>query len=365
MELPRPELQAPGVIRICHVLASVGEKGGLEKNVIELANRQASLGHAVSAVADGTMRPHFDPAVNFIGHPMGGGRLNPFNLLSLRKAILSARPQVVHAHANKAGTMVRSLRGFMPGVKRVATVQNIKRSAKPFLDYDAVITASAQVKDSLGGIPATVIWNSIAPPPAGTKEAALATHPPFLDGPEPVFCTVGRLVPAKGMDLLLEAMAQVPGFKLWLVGEGLQRPLLEEILDRHQLRDRVWMAGHRDDAVGLMGCAALFIVASRNEGGPYTLAEALHMGVPSISTKVGFAPEFLPAEALMETHSVPELVRGLKLALADLPGLKARLAPSFELVATEVTLEAMTAKVIGIYERLLTGNTGRSALSAG
>jgi len=341
------------VIRVCHVLASVGEKGGLEKNVIELANRQAALGHAVSAVADESMRQYFTPAVNFIAHPMGGGRLNPFNLLSLRAKILSAKPQIVHAHANKAGSMVRSIRHLLSGIKRVATVQNIKRSARPFRDYDAIITASAQVRDSLGGIPATVIWNSIEPPPPGTKEAALATNPPFLGGPEPVFCTVGRLVPAKGMDLLLEAMAQVPGFKLWLVGEGIQRPQLEELLDRHQLRDRVWMAGHRDDAVGLMGCADLFIVASRNEGGPYTLAEALHMRVPSISTKVGFAPEFLPKEALMETHSVSELIRGLKLALADPEGLKQRLAPSFELVAKEVTLEAMTAKVITLYERVL------------
>lgn len=343
------------MIRICHVLASVGEKGGLEKNVIELANQQAALGHAVSAVADESMREHFAPAVNFITHPMGGGRLNPLNLGALKKKILSAQPQIVHAHANKAGSMVRSLRKKLPGIKRVATVQNIKRSSRPFQDYDAVITASAQVRDSLGGIPATVIWNSIAPPPSGTREAALATNPPFLgaDKTGPVFSTVGRLVPAKGMDLLLEAMAQVPGFKLWLVGEGLQRPLLEELLDRHQLRDRVWMAGHRDDAVGLMGCSDLFIVASRNEGGPYTLAEALHMRVPSISTRVGFAPEFLPAEALMETHSVPELVRGLKLALADLPGLKQRLEPSFEMVAKEVTLEAMTNKVIGLYQKVL------------
>lgn len=341
------------MICICHVLASVGEKGGLEKNVIELANRQAALGHAVSVVADESMRPHFDAAVTFLSHPMGGGRLNPFNLLALRARILSARPQVVHAHANKAGAMVRSLRRLLPGIKRVATVQNIKRSARPFRDYDAVITASAQVRDSLGGIPATVIWNSIAPPLPGTREAALATRPPFLGEGEPVFCTVGRLVPAKGMDLLLEATAQVSGFKLWLVGEGLQRPQLEEIIGRHNLRDRVWMAGHRDDAVGLMGCADLFIVASRNEGGPYTLAEALHMKVPSISTRVGFAPEFLPAEALMETHSTPELERGLRHALADLPGLKARLAPSFDLVANEVTLDAMTAKVLGVYERLL------------
>lgn len=341
------------MIRVCHVLASVGEKGGLEKNVIELANRQAGLGHDVHAVADETMRPYFDAAVTFHAHPMGGGRLNPFALAALRSRILAARPQIVHAHANKAAAMVRSIRRFLPGVRRVATVQNIKSNSRPFRDQDAVITASAQVRDSLGGIPATVIWNSIEPPPPGTREAALATNPPFLGGVEPVFCTVGRLVSAKGMDLLLEATAQVPGFKLWMVGDGLERGRLDEMLDRLALRDRVWMAGHRDDAVGLMGCADLFIVASRNEGGPYTLAEALHMKVPSLSTRVGFAPEFLPDEALMATHSVPELVRGLRHALADPAGLAERLGPSFDLVAREVTLEAMTAKVIGVYQRVL------------
>lgn len=288
----------------------------------------------------------------------------PLNLWKLRGRILAALeeagagkadggPAIVHAHANKSAAMVRALRRFLPGVKRVATVQNIKRSRRPFRDFDAVITASAQVRDSLGGIPATVIWNSIEPPPAGTREAARATDPPFLGGGEPVFCTVGRLVPAKGMDLLLEAMAQVPGFKLWLVGDGLQRAGLEEIIAKHSLADRVWMAGHRDDAVGLMGCADLFIVASRNEGGPYTLAEALHMRVPSISTRVGFAPEFLPDEALMETHSVDELVRGLRRALEDPAGLRKCLEPSFERVANEVTLEAMTAKVIALYEAVL------------
>ncbi len=334
------------------MLASVGEKGGLEKNVIELANRQAALGHEVSAVADETMRSHFSKEVRFVPHPMSAGRLNPLNRAALQKRILSTRAQIVHAHANKAGSLVRSIRKGLGRMKRVATVQNIKRSAAPFRDYDAVITASAQVRDSLGGIPATVIWNSIEPPPAGTRDAALATGPPFLDGDEPVFCTVGRLVPAKGMDLLLEAVARVPGFKLWVVGEGLQRKELESIIEKHELGERVWMAGHRDDAVGLMGCAALFIVASRNEGGPYTLAEALHMRVPCLSTKVGFAPEFLPEELLMQTHSVDELERGLRLAMDEPERVRELSAPSFELVAKEVTLDAMTRKVLRVYETI-------------
>ena len=79
------------------------------------------------------------------------------------------------------------------------------------------------------------------------------------------------------------------------------------------------------------------------------------MKVPCLSTRVGFAAEFLPDGALMQPYSIDELERGLKLALADLPGLKAKLQPSFDLVAAEVTLEAMTEKVVALYRRVLAG----------
>jgi glycosyltransferase involved in cell wall biosynthesis len=351
------KLETFPVFRVCHVLASVGEMGGLEKNVIELANCQAELGHAVSVVADQTLGRHFGPGVNLVIHPMHRGRVDPLNRRALRRAILATGPQIVHAHANKAAALVRALRGRLPGIRRVATVQNIKRSSRPFRDYDALIAASAQVRDSLGGLPATVIWNSIAPPPPGTAAAARATRPPWLDGGEPVVCTVGRLVPAKGMDLLLTALAEVPGCRLWLVGDGPQRQRLEQQAVALGLADRVWFAGHRDDAVGLIGCSDLFVVASRHEGGPYTLAEALHMRVPALSTRVGFAPELLPAGALVETGSPAALARALRAALDDPADLRGRLGPSFELVAREVTLEAMTRKVLEVYRQVAAGKS--------
>lgn len=341
------------VFRVCHVLASVGKKGWLEKCVSELANGQAAAGYEVSVVADETMRPHFAEGVDFIPHPMSAGRRNLLNLLSLRRKIVSAKPQIVHAHANKSGMMVRRLRRFLGGAKRVASVQNVRSSHRPFLDYDAVIAASAQIRDSLDDVPSTVIWNGIELPGPEVRKAAAATNPPFLGDDEPVFCAVGRLVPERGMDLLLEAVAQVRGFKLWVIGDGVQRDELIDLVAVNGLAGRVWLAGHRDDAVGLAGCADLFIVASRQEGGPYSLAEALHMEMPCLSTKVGFAPDFLPEEALMEPDSVADLVRGLELALTDLAGLKERQQDAFGLVRREMTLETMIGKVAEVYARVL------------
>jgi glycosyltransferase involved in cell wall biosynthesis len=99
-------------------------------------------------------------------------------------------------------------------------------------------------------------------------------------------------------------------------------------------------------------------VASRHEGGPYTLVEALHMRVPVISTKVGFAPEFLPASALIKEPTVPALAAALAAALTDLAGLRARLAPAFDLAAREATLAAMTRKVLAVYQQVLNNRQG-------
>jgi hypothetical protein len=49
---------------------------------------------------------------------------------------------------------------------------------------------------------------------------------------------------------------------------------------------------------------------------------------------------------------VDELVRGLKLALEDPEELRDLLQPSFDLVAREVTLDAMARKVLQVYERI-------------
>jgi len=120
-------------------------------------------------------------------------------------------------------------------------------------------------------------------------------HPPSAG--EPVrLLSVGRLVPQKGMDILLQAVATLKPsrpFQLWIAGDGPQRPSLECLAADLNLGDRVRFLGWLSHAevAEHMARAHLFVLASRTdpntgdtEGSPTVLLEAQAVGLPVIST---------------------------------------------------------------------------------
>jgi glycosyltransferase involved in cell wall biosynthesis len=111
---------------------------------------------------------------------------------------------------------------------------------------------------------------------------------------------VGRLVPAKGQHILLDAVATLvrSGHKLRLrfVGDGPDRPSLERAAA--QLDDVVIFEGavNQDRVVGIYRDADIFVLASFAEGIPVVLMEAMAMEVPCISTYVAGIPELIRNE---------------------------------------------------------------------
>jgi glycosyltransferase involved in cell wall biosynthesis len=105
--------------------------------------------------------------------------------------------------------------------------------------------------------------------------------------------TVGRLVPWKRVDGLLELLKDVPDLGLVVVGEGPERPRLERLARDLEVSDRVYLAGQRSrkDALGLMAACDLFALNSTYEGFPHVVLEAMALGLPVIATAVGGTPE--------------------------------------------------------------------------
>jgi len=105
--------------------------------------------------------------------------------------------------------------------------------------------------------------------------------------------TVGRLVPWKRVDGLLELLKDVPDLGLVVVGEGPERPRLERLARDLEVSDRVYFAGQRSrkDALGLMAACDLFVLNSTYEGFPHVILEAMALGLPVIATAVGGTPE--------------------------------------------------------------------------
>lgn len=110
----------------------------------------------------------------------------------------------------------------------------------------------------------------------------------------PLLLAVGRLVEQKGYDDLLSAFADIaaalPSAVLVIAGDG---PLHERLSRRAfdlGLGARLRLLGGRADVHDLLAAADLYVSASRWEGLPVALLEAMAAGLPIVTTAVGDVP---------------------------------------------------------------------------
>jgi len=95
---------------------------------------------------------------------------------------------------------------------------------------------------------------------------------------------IGRLHPVKGFDLLLDALAKLPGVWLWLAGAGPEEEKLTRQARALGIMDRVRFLGWRDDAAGLMASADLLVCPSNHEPLGNVVIEAWAQGLPVLAT---------------------------------------------------------------------------------
>lgn len=130
---------------------------------------------------------------------------------------------------------------------------------------------------------------------AANPEAASQLRETLLGNGRLLIGSVGRLELQKGYDLLVEAAEEViathPEVRFAIAGEGPLRAALEERIRELGLEQKFHLCGFRSDVATFLQAVDLFVCSSRYEGGPYTVAEALMMSKPVVSTAVGFVPE--------------------------------------------------------------------------
>jgi glycosyltransferase involved in cell wall biosynthesis len=107
-----------------------------------------------------------------------------------------------------------------------------------------------------------------------------------------VLVAVGRLAPQKGFDILIEALARLPeDVRLVILGEGPQRAALQQQASRLGVAERLDLPGYCADPQAEIAAADCFVLASRFEGSPNALVEALATGVPVVATNCPYGPE--------------------------------------------------------------------------
>ena len=102
------------------------------------------------------------------------------------------------------------------------------------------------------------------------------------------FITIGRLVPQKGYDRLLQVVKRLVAegfdFELWILGEGEQKASLNKYIKENSLEDRVKLLGFKSNPYKYLKACDCFICSSRSEGFSLVIAEAMILGLPVLST---------------------------------------------------------------------------------
>jgi glycosyltransferase involved in cell wall biosynthesis len=106
---------------------------------------------------------------------------------------------------------------------------------------------------------------------------------------------VGRLVPVKQADVLVEAVARVPSARLEIIGDGPELTRLQQLAGDLDVTDRVTFAGAlgHDDVMRHLAQSDALVLSSSHEGLPHVLIEALAMGTPVVASRAGGMGEVL------------------------------------------------------------------------
>lgn len=160
--------------------------------------------------------------------------------------------------------------------------------------------------------------------------------------------TVGRLVPAKHVELLVHAVRDLPETVLLLVGEGRARPALEKLVQQLSIGDRVIFIGESRDISAILSAIDVYATGSPHETFGIAILEAIASGLPTVYVTCP-AIDDLPDQAHPGVRRVPSDAAALRGAIADF------LASPFRLSAPELPMHDIAqaaARVDELYESL-------------
>ena len=193
----------------------------------------------------------------------------------------------------------------------VAVSEDVRRSVRE----DARVVSSV--------LPIRVIANAVDVADIKSRSREQVDHPWLNDDRSLLIVSVGSLTRRKNHHILLEAVASLRSAtdaRLLILGEGPERSVLESTVDRLRLSDAVCMPGFVSNPAPYLAAADVFVLASRAEGWPLAVTEAMAVGCPVVATRVGGVPDLLQqgrAGALFSDGEVQELRDSVSRVLTD------------------------------------------------
>ncbi len=310
------------------------------------------------------------------------GPLDPLTIGRLARLIALQRVDLIHTHSS-----VDSWCGGIAGrLKRIGVVRSrhLASEVRPGLNAkivygvlpDRVISSGRHIRDRLLALTKGDASRH-ASVPAGADAARF--HPGVdaepvrrefaLGAADQVVGIVAVLRNWKGHEILLEACArvttQLPELKLLIVGDGPQRPRIEQRIARLGLGSRVILTGHREDVPALMKAMHVCVLPSlKNEATSQVMPQAMLVGTPVICSSAGGLSEVVQDGAtgrVVAPGDIDGLARALLAVWSERDRTQQMAAEARAYALRELTFERQIATTEAVYRELLHMRAGTDA----
>ncbi len=294
--------------------------------------------------------------------PWRGGRWDLAAAYRFWRALHTEKFALVHQHirGRRFRLFIRARGGAKIIVHHHCSTVETEGVRVPLSSFaaDRVIAVSRSLALDVAGTAATVVYPGIALEEGNVSRSALDVAP----GEDLIVGTACRLVPTKGVDTLIRAIAalreQIPSVRLEIAGAGPDRARLESLVRVHGLADCVTFLGWQDCLLPVMSRWAVFALASWDEGLPIVVLEAMGSSLPVVASTCGGLPEVVEDGRtgwLVPPNDPEALAERLRRLLLDREQRRAMGAAGRARVQQHFSLARMVDEIARIYDEVIEG----------
>jgi glycosyltransferase involved in cell wall biosynthesis len=291
---------------------------------------------------------------------------------AIRDVCRSYSPDVVHTHGYRTDVVDRGVAARL-GIPTCTTVHGPSMNGgwlgaiyeliqrMNYRRFDAVVAVSAALREITlaDGVRSERVH--LIPNAWGGLHTLLpraeARRQLGLEPAARVIGWVGRMIPVKGGDILLDALARLPEPRptVAMIGHGIEAEPLAGRARQLGLGDAVRFYPDVLDAARFFCAFDAFALSSRSEGLPLVLLEAMAARVPIVAARVGGVPEALSAEEglLVPAEDPDALAAALQLCLEDREGAEERAEKAARRLDSDFAFEPWLERYEDVYAGLM------------
>lgn len=354
------EMERPNPLRIIHVLDSAEPEAGsaICRIVENLASGIDSSRYQIEAcfLEPGRLTERLERlGIHSSCVHWNGRASDPLGAARYATLLRSSDFSIIHQHTG--GRLLTSMGRILTRARTVRTLHSrgIESSGTDsprcnLPQHDALIVVSQFLADFSGDSSAIVIHPGID----ASLSAAKRIHEGIVIG------AASRLVPIKGLNFLLDAVASVlhrfRDLRLEIAGAGCMQSSLEEQSRRLEISDHVSFLGWRDDLQAVMSHWDIFVLPSLDEGFPIAVMEAMAAGLPVVASAVGGVPELVQDGAsgwLVPAATSDAIAMRLSDLLWNLPMRERMGLTGRQRIVREFPITRMVEQTVSVYDRIL------------